>query len=772
MRKAPAARRIQALWAMQGGRNDNIWIMDFPELAKDPDPAIRRALARMDRDANHYTTLENAAELARLADDPDPEVRAAVIVAVGNRLYEGGTQDDSSILKGVARLLAMVKAPLNEPTARSSHDGKKTIKVGAAYVREFERYLIRQNLEEVPRLVKLHLDSAEGESLPVEARLLATLALEPKDSAARLAQLLPHLQRPPGQEEVLRLAQFPDERGVGDALKSVLQAPATRTAALESLLAIRTKIDAAKLTPFLADAATELLAREDAASTDLGMKLTAAFKLPAAEPKLLSLAEGGLPGALPALRALAEIASARSDFFAKLVETSPENSIRDEALAALLASRAADVPPRVLALYPKLTAGQRRTALGKLTAKKPGAAAIVAALHAGTLPKSDIDAATLDRLQAVLGPDDPTLAALVESLGALFRPVLMLDGTEHAVSPTGLQLEGPFTVETWVRLDPAAAGRQTIGNADAILGAENQIDMNFYDAKLRVFFGELRDVIISKKPMTPGLWTHVAVTRNAAGIFRIYQDGEPAADPSKPAPGKLEKVWIAASGATGGTSGAMAEFRLWDRERTADEIRATFDRSLPANSAPGLIFSTTPPGNWGSPNAGAKLVKTSDFPPVATADEAAALDAKYAKFRALAEKPGDPARGKAATALCQACHLIGATGGNIGPNLSGVGAMGTEAILRNLLQPNAAMENAYRIYRVEMKDGSMREGFQVSEDKEAVVLRTPSAEDQRIPRAQIREAKFLRRSLMPEGLLEGMTPDGVSDLFAYLKTLK
>ena len=42
---------------MEGCRNDNIWIMDFPELAKDPDPAIRLALARMDRDANHYTTL-------------------------------------------------------------------------------------------------------------------------------------------------------------------------------------------------------------------------------------------------------------------------------------------------------------------------------------------------------------------------------------------------------------------------------------------------------------------------------------------------------------------------------------------------------------------------------------------------------------------------------------------------------------------------------------------------------------------------------------------
>ena len=33
-------------------------------------------------------------------------------------------------------------------------------------------------------------------------------------------------------------------------------------------------------------------------------------------------------------------------------------------------------------------------------------------------------------------------------------------------------------------------------------------------------------------------------------------------------------------------------------------------------------------------------------------------------------------------------------------------------------------------------------------------------------------AKFLRRSLMPEGLLDAFTPEQVSDLFAYLKSLK
>jgi putative heme-binding domain-containing protein len=115
---------------------------------------------------------------------------------------------------------------------------------------------------------------------------------------------------------------------------------------------------------------------------------------------------------------------------------------------------------------------------------------------------------------------------------------------------------------------------------------------------------------------------------------------------------------------------------------------------------------------------------------------------------------------------------MGPTGGNIGPNLSGVGAMGTEAILRNILQPNAAMENGYRIYRVELKSGDLVDALFVSEEKDATIVRLPGAPDRRIAKGDIRSAKYLRRSLMPEGLLDGMAPQQVSDLFAFLKTLQ
>jgi putative heme-binding domain-containing protein len=368
----------------------------------------------------------------------------------------------------------------------------------------------------------------------------------------------------------------------------------------------------------------------------------------------------------------------------------------------------------------------------------------------------------------VLGADDPALAKLVDSLGALFRAVLALDGSENAWTQTSVTLDSPCTIEAWVRLD--AQGRK-IGNADSIAGAPGQLDLNFFAEKARVYaFPPLNDVAVAKKPIIAGLWTHVAATRDAAGIWKLYIDGELDATGTKPAAAKIENIRLGWNSAKGGTQGALSEVRIWNRERSADEIRSASDRSLPTNT-PGLVL-TSAGGDWGKLQAGAKIIKTSDFPPILTGDEAATLDAKYANHRALANQPGDLVRGKVVAAICQSCHLMGATGGNIGPNLSGVGAMGTEAILRNILQPNAAMENGYRIFRVELKNGDILDALFVSKDKDAVIVRLPGAEDRRIAKAEIRSSKYLRRSLMPEGLLDGLPPQDVSDLFAFLKSLK
>jgi putative heme-binding domain-containing protein len=269
--------------------------------------------------------------------------------------------------------------------------------------------------------------------------------------------------------------------------------------------------------------------------------------------------------------------------------------------------------------------------------------------------------------------------------------------------------------------------------------------------------------------MTPDLWTHLAVTRDAQGLIRIYQNGELDATGTKPAPAKWENCQIAWSGPSKGTEGAMMEFRVWKTARSATEIRATFDRTVVRASA--RLECVLPDGLKAELRTGARIAKTIDAPPLLTEVAAKALDTKFAKFTALAPK-GDPQAGKVLSALCMACHQIGSAGGQIGPNLSGAGAMGLEAVLRNILTPNAAMEPGYRIYRVEMKNGDLIDAFFVSEDKDAVVIRQAGLPDRRVPKADIRSTKFIRRSLMPEGLLDALQDQQVADLLAYLMTLK
>jgi len=768
--------RIQALWALEalGGSIPDqkmieaMWSLPNRNLRREGVSAAASP-RRHSFDAHGAGWDQTARLLRTLTDDPDPHVRATAINGAGAGLQEVSEPphppEEQSLIQ---TLLLFAREPLAEPVAPSTRNGKPS-KVREAYDREFERYLVRMFLEKHPEALAKFLDSDDAKPLPVEARLLASLALEPKASAARVAKLLPQLTRPPGQEEVLRLAQFPEEPGVGEALKAVLANAATRDAALEALLATRTRLDAKKLTPLLNEAAVQLISGTDAKAQDLGLKLAAGFQLAALEPQLVATVQqnAGKTSVLPALRALREMGSGQAELFAKLAKTSPDAVIRDEALHALAASKSENAGKLVLELWPDLTPTHRRAALERLASTRSGARSIVAAVRSGALPKSELDGASVEKMAAVLG-DDADFLALMQELDAIFRPVLALDGSDNAFTDPDLTLDGPFTVETWVKLDPG------INNEDGLLGARDQLDINFYDAKLRVWIGGgMNDAIVAKRPISPDVWTHIAVTRDAKGAFKLYLDGVLDNAESKLAPQKFEHVRIAWTGTPKGTAGALSEFRVWNRERNADEIRATIDRALDVLPKPdSLVFRAAGAGPWGKLASGAKITKTSDFPPLLTADEATQIDAKFAKYRALAAHPGDVAKGQALSAICTACHLIGPQGGNIGPNLSGAGAMGIEALLHNIITPNAAMENGYRIFRVEQKNGDLVDALFVSEDKDAVVVRMPGAQDRRIPRAEIRAAKYLRRSLMPEGLLDALPPESVSDLFAYLKTLK
>ena len=759
-RTAPPDRRLAALWALESLQPISTALL-LP-LAADPAPTIRHEAARLAA-AHPRPESEFLSIATPLLSDPSPSVRAALGDAL-RRVPRASARVMSLAAQLGATSLPAVVAPAN-PWPR--------------YEREFERYLARWAMELNPTATAALLASPEGRALPLENRILATLALGGKDAAIGLARLTPELTRPLGDEEVRALAAHFAEPAVRDALSQSLTTAATRAPVLRALLTLRTSLDTTPLNTPLTSAASALLTSSDAADTTLGAQVAGAFKLAATEPALTALLTRDLRSlstlssqlsapspALAALRALRENALGPVATFERLARSSADASVRDEALAALAASRDPQAPALLVALLPSLTVSQRGTALDRLASTTAGATAILAGLRAKTVSKTDLGVNTADKLRTLL-PSDPAVAALWKDLGGDAQRALRLDGANTDYSATQLTLTGPFTVECWAKLDP------TINNLDALLSDPGKVSINFHAAQLRVWISghTPADIVVAKKKTTARVWTHYAITRDAKGVFSLFINGELDATSTTANPDTLAGLDLGrANPKNGGTAGSLSEFRVWDVARSAKQIRDNFDRSFA--TAPNLthVFSGA---TWGPLQGKARLDFTDDAPALLTAAEATVQDEKFARFRVLANTRGNPDSGKQLfTTLCLACHQFAGQGGAIAPTLDGVGNTGVEALLRNLLTPSAAMESAYRTFRVVLTDGSVRDGFLAEESADSLVLRTPGAEDRRIPRNEIRSTSYLRRSLMPEGLLESLAPEHVSDLFAHLKSLR
>ena len=73
-------------------------------------------------------------------------------------------------------------------------------------------------------------------------------------------------------------------------------------------------------------------------------------------------------------------------------------------------------------------------------------------------------------------------------------------------------------------------------------------------------------------------------------------------------------------------------------------------------------------------------------------------------------------------------------------------------------------------FLVETKDGRVVVGFLVDKDNQVVVLRGADGQTVAVRQGQIEEMAATKQSLMPEGLLKGLTDQQVRDLFAYLRS--
>ena len=131
---------------------------------------------------------------------------------------------------------------------------------------------------------------------------------------------------------------------------------------------------------------------------------------------------------------------------------------------------------------------------------------------------------------------------------------------------------------------------------------------------------------------------------------------------------------------------------------------------------------------------------------------------------------GDAKRGSRlfANRACQGCH---SGAGALGPDLKGsANRFSPKDLYRAILFPNRDISPLYRFTEYRMRNGDVHTGRTAFYAAEGVVLRT-GVGIVRLDQADIQSTKPSQRSIMPEGLLEGLGEGDLADLFQYIKSL-
>lgn len=119
-------------------------------------------------------------------------------------------------------------------------------------------------------------------------------------------------------------------------------------------------------------------------------------------------------------------------------------------------------------------------------------------------------------------------------------------------------------------------------------------------------------------------------------------------------------------------------------------------------------------------------------------------------------------------ATCIKCHRHGREGERIGPDLSTLARrFQTKEVLQSVVYPSHVISDQYASKAV-IADGRTYTGLVATDGPDHVVVLTKEGQRVRIAKADVEGMKEVATSSMPEGLLNNLSLNDVSDLFAYL----
>jgi putative membrane-bound dehydrogenase-like protein len=742
--KASVSRRCAALWALEGMAEVTPTILRF--LASDPHPSLRYQSIRIAGELS----LPEADFLAITKDAPTDHRRVRAALANALRYHKHPTP---AMLTHAARLG-------NAPLTTGGWD---------TYDRTFERYLARWAMETHRPVTQKMLESDAVKTLSSEQFLLAIQSLDPKNAAGQLAKAVPHLNRPLSSGELAILGSQLDQTEVVSALASMLGNPKKQVFLLQSFEKMDPKLASdPSLSKLVGSASLKIFPRTSPENQKLIIRLAAKFRLKQLETLItnwLNSQERPTTETISVITALRELGSTNRSLFEKHYR-SPEAALKREALVSLAALKNPDIIPFFANEWDKLPGDLRQLAIHGLTSEKEKTLVLAKSASAGEF--EDLTADAIGSIIAVLGTSHPDVKTILKNSPNLLQPIIEFTGNSADAIDHAITLKGAFTVETWVKLAPG------ISNNDSLLGSgASGPDFNFYGSILRVYAGSsVGDLIVATKPMLANLWTHCAITRDKAGNLKIYLDGILDNDKSKPYTKDLSNLKVGQSNIATGSALQLREYRIWNRERSAQEIQSDFRTEYLTSNPISLIHRFSGDSSDLKLRGQATIRLADDSPKLVTPEAASAARVKFQRHLRLANRQGNAKNGRILFGTCLACHKVGNTGGIIGPDLSGAGAMSTDALLHNILTPNAQMESGYYRHDIILQDGSKISGSLVEETKTQLSVQPIGTSVKIVSRGDISQHKITKSSLMPEGLIDHLSDKQIADLFTYMRTLK
>jgi hypothetical protein len=139
------------------------------------------------------------------------------------------------------------------------------------------------------------------------------------------------------------------------------------------------------------------------------------------------------------------------------------------------------------------------------------------------------------------------------------------------------------------------------------------------------------------------------------------------------------------------------------------------------------------------------------------------------------QAPGDPEAGRriffhSAAAGCYNCHTIEGRGQTIGPDLTMIGHSQTRThVLESILQPSKEIAPLFATWRIKTRKGEIIDGMLRQRNGQNVEVYVSSDRQEHIVQLRdIVDRRLLPESIMPTGLVQGLTDQELRDLVAML----